>query len=139
MDQLSKSILLQVAFKKAADQNFEDNAELMRITDDYYQVLVALHEKYDAVQEQRSSGGYTKSTSGGGGGRSAYQEVKDGADIISIDGEDYRDLRSAKELGLLGDGNVPEFERVGDGRGFWLKKKDGSPTIMAKKVAEAGV
>lgn len=136
MDDLSKSILIQVAFKGAVDDGFEDNADLMRKTDDFYGVLTALHEKYDVYTGVQSSG---RTSNSGGGGRSAYQEVKDGAAIITIDGEDYRDLRDAKELGLLGDGNVPEFERVRDNRGFWLKKKDGSPTVMAKKVAEAGV
>lgn len=146
MDSFTKSILIQVAFKQAtASQRLGEeftNADLMRETDDFFQVLVALHEKYDAGERDNKrtntgGGGQRQSTSGGG--KSEYTIVKEQQPTVTIDGEEYRDLRSAKEMGLLGTGNVPEFERVSDGRGFWLEKKDGSPTVMAQKVAAAGV
>lgn len=132
-----KSILIQVAFKEAVHKDFEDNADLMRITDDYYQVLNGLHEKYDAWETAKPSGG---------GGAKRTPKNQDGpadeeAPTVTVDGDEYYDLRGFKELELRGE-MYPDFKKVGDtsrNNGVWLKKKDGSPTQFAQKVAAAGV
>ncbi len=134
----TKSILLQVAFKSATDQQFGDNTELMRISDDFYNVLIALHEKH-GIDDQSDSSNKASSSQASENRGGAYADVKAAQPIVTIEGVQYRDLRSAKEFGLLGDNNPPEFERVSDGKGFWLAKRDGSPTKLAGTVAALGV
>lgn len=125
----TKSILLQVAFKAAAQQEFADNTELMRKSADFYDVLLALHEKYD-VADQSTGGG---SDSGG-----STATVPD-APTVTIDGVEYFDYRGLKEIGDIENPMFPDFKAVSDGKGFWLTKKDGSPTKFAQTVATAGV
>lgn len=140
-DDNSKSILLQVAFKKAAD-NGATMEEVENLTGDYFNILIGMHDKLGIVLKDREYGNR------GGGQRTAKPasrtdgEQGDGAPVVTIEGDDYFDYRAAKAAGTKPE-RWPDFKKVGDrtNKGSeWLVDKDGvTPTPFAKLVATAGV
>ena len=125
MNNLDKRILLQVAHKEAVDWTMastkmtEDDATLVeRQAQQFYEQLVALIEKYGASEADSQAGSSEGTT------RSPAQEAPE----VEINGTVYKDYRGLKELGAV-DANYPEF-KLGT-KGFWLTKKDGSPTKFA--------
>ncbi len=122
MNNLDKRILVQVAHKEAVDfqvaQENYDPAVVEETAQVFYEQLVALIEKYGASEAD------TKEAAAGGTSRSADEEAPE----TEIAGVTYKDFRGIKKLGGV-DPNFPDF-KLGT-KGFWLQKKDGSPTKFA--------
>ena len=126
MNDKSKSILLQVAFKAAVSSFGEltDKTEALveQRTELFFEQLLALHEKYQ-IDDQTTRSSYNNSGS-------SYQQ--DDAPTIMIDGKQYFDYRGLKAVGAKSAG-WPDFKDA-SGEGFYLTKKDGSPTVWSTKV-----
>ena len=124
MDNRSKSILLQVAFKAAVDKvDSKDIQEIGDVTEAFYHLLVELHQKL----------GFDDTTAA-----PTAAPTSDEAPVVTIDGEQWYDYRGLKELGAV-KATFPDFKRVSDGQGKWLTTKNGSPTKFAEAVERAGV
>lgn len=126
MDNLDRRILLQVAFYNAVDwlKDKEDKTEghVEEAAQVFYEQLLNLVDKY-GIGEGGNRGGQ-KMSGGGASGGGATEDAPE----VTISGTVYKDFRGLKSIGAV-DANYPDF-KLGT-KGFWLKKKDGSPTKFA--------
>lgn len=124
MDNLDKRILLQVAFYNAVDWlkgvEGKTDGHVEEQTAVFYEQLLNLVDKYGIAE----GGNRGAQKSGGGNAAAASEEAPD----VTISGTVYKDFRGLKDIGAV-DANYPDF-KLGS-KGFWLKKKDGSPTKFA--------
>jgi hypothetical protein len=127
MDDRTKSILLQVAFKEAAGSDTLEEVENKTVQ--FFELLVALHEKLGINPETKS---------GGGGGRKTSGKPAPVGESFIVDGEiytDFRDAKSAPNSGL--NKKYPDFKRESDGKGFWLYSQEGEPNEEVKPLVAA--
>jgi hypothetical protein len=117
----TKSILLQVAFKAAVEVE-KDAALVEEKAQIFYEQLLALHDKYGIADQSTGDGGST--------GPSAAAVAEEDAPETVIGGVAYKDFRGLKAIpGTDLAPNFPDF-KLG-AKGYWLTKKDGSPTKFA--------
>jgi hypothetical protein len=123
----TKSILLQVAFKEAAEKS-ETTDEVESLTGDYYNILVGMHDKLGLSPDTE-----TNKSRGSSRTKAPDRErsVTDDAPRITVDGVEYFDYRGLKELGAIENPKHPDFKTVDKKKSFWLTTQDGEPTQFA--------
>ena len=135
MDDTSKSILLQVAFKAAIDAGALDTPTLTAKTKEYYGVLVDLHSEFGVDPQGRVSNFPPRS--GGGAPRPAAKplpaSVTTFADKAGVSWNDFRDAKSNGEVV----NGFPEFKTTDNKTSVWIYKQDGSPDERAPELIEA--
>jgi len=136
----ARSILLQVAFKEAAN-NAATIDEVENLTGDYFNVLIGMHDKLGIEIKDRDFGRSNSAAARpvrSNGGTAASSESA-AVPTVTIAGEQWQDFRNAKANGKVNE-RYPDFKKV-DGKGSeWLVDKDGvTPTAFAKLVAKEGV
>lgn len=126
----SKSILLQVAFKEAA-QKTDDVDELKNKSIEFYTMLAELHEELGLSLEDDNRG--RRRNQGGG----KQRQLPKGANIFFVDGDKWVDFREAKTNNEVKAG-FPDFKPFDDFRqGIWVVDQDGNPNDEAVKLVQA--
>ncbi len=123
----TRSILLQVAFKEAANGDVKAT-ELL--TAQYYTMLLDLH---DAMSIDPEDGGFTRGSGGGRAKTSTF--VKPTAETFIYEGVLVEDFRAAKAApGSTVNANYPDFKTAdgseisgitNDSGAAWLRDQDG--------------
>lgn len=124
----SKSILLQVAFKAAVELG---DASVPNVTH-YYTMLVDLHEQLginpDASSTNYGSGTRKSNTSGG-------RKPISGNPFVAK-GESWIDYRQAKANDEVKQG-FPDFKTPDNKRSIWMYDKEGNPNPEAADLVRA--
>ena len=128
----TRSILLQVAFKEAAEDRRaqQDSLDIAKQTAGYYQMLVDLHGELSIDPED---GGFTRGSGGGRAKQSTF--VKPIAETFIYEGVLVEDFRAAKAApGSTVNANYPDFKTAdgseisgitNDSGAAWLRDQDG--------------
>ncbi|KKL78091.1 hypothetical protein LCGC14_2028290 [marine sediment metagenome] len=127
----TRSILLQVAFKEAAEDRRaqQESLDIKKQTAGYYDMLIELHGELNIDPED---GGFTR---GSGGGRAPSTFVKPDAETFIYNGVLVEDFRVAKAApGSTVNANYPDFKTAdgseiagitNDKGAAWLRDQDG--------------
>jgi len=129
----SKSILLQVAFKEAANGN-KNITEVTELTREYYSLLLSLHDEFGITitdTPARGGGGGARRTSTSGGGSA----IADEGIGFMLDGTIWRDFRTAKVEGRVKAG-FPDFKSVAN-ESIWMIDKEGNAVPEAAALVSA--
>lgn len=135
MDDTSKSILLQVAFKGAIDLNEPTSTKVQS----FYELLLDLHEKNDINPKPRGGGGFK------GGGSSKPAAPKPSGEIFTYQNILVEDFRDLKKDGTV-KANYPDFKTVNgdviegittDRGAAWLSDQNNEPNENVKPLVEA--
>lgn len=118
MDDRSKSILLQVAFKGAIDVGVPNEEQVLT----FYEMLTNLHDKL-GIDPSMNDGGRSTTRR-----RTPSRAPAPEGETFIYEGELYTDFRKAKAApGSTVKPNYPDFKRESDNQGFWLYDRDGNP------------
>ncbi len=131
MDDRSRSILLQVAFKGAIELK---EPTVPRITD-LYEMLIELHDKL-GINPQTAA-----KRSGGGsfsGGSQTTKGMQPTGETFMLEGALYTDFRAVKADPTKNiNPKFPDFKRESDNQGFWLYTQDGEVVEDTAKLVAA--
>ncbi len=136
MNGKSKSILLQVAFKKAVDASPGGTvADVGGLAQSYYDILISLHtaNSIDADDAPRGGGG------GGGGGYTPKPKTAPPASARAFtlaDGSQWIDYRASKVDGSVKP-RFPDFKTADGKDSVYEFGLDGSPTPQFAELAAA--
>lgn len=128
----TKSILLQVAFKAAA--NTQPLEKVEEVTSDFYLILTGMHDKLGLKPDTDKPASGRKYTPRADKVESAASNA-DVPQATLADGNTYLDFRGLKALGAVKE-NFPDFKTLDRKSSKWLTK-DGEPTEFAVAVGLA--
>lgn len=127
----TKSILLQVAFKEAAEKGDTVDA-VESLTGDYFNILVGMHDKLGlSPDDAGNKPARSNSRPARGPAPAREPSVTDDAPRTTIGGVEYFDYRGLKELGAIENPKFPDFKTVDKKKSFWLTTADGEPSEFA--------
>lgn len=130
MDNKTKSILFQVAFKAsveaATNQGLYDDDTIRERTMTYYNILIDGHEELGIDGQTTSKPRRTK--------RSGPNTNDEGVEF-ELDGVMWRDFRQAKADNRVKP-NFPDFKSE-EGDSLWLNDKEGNPVPEAETLAKS--
>ena len=135
MNGKTQSILLQVAFKQAADRG-GDVAETKTLTSAFYGLLSDLHAELNINADD---GAYTGGNSGGGRSFPPRERKALPASVTQFtdaDGVTWNDFRAAKTAGDVV-AKHPEFKTTDSKKSVWEHAQDGSPNPEATALKAA--
>lgn len=117
----TKSILLQVAFKAAAE-NAATTDEAENLTKDYYGILVGLHDQLGLKPDEASAKPARARTPR----TDKVTTAANGADApeIALETGTFLDYREMKANGTIENPRFPDFKTVDKKKSFWLVDKD---------------
>ena len=131
----TRSILLQVAFKEAATASLGTEASVEQLTEDYYNILLNLHDKFNLSVDDEGrgrSGGYNS------GPRQSTAKPTPASVVTFTDanGTTWNDFRAAKVAEEVV-AKHPDFKTTDNQTSVWAFKKDGSENEQAIELAAA--
>lgn len=128
MDNRSKSILLQVAFKAAVETGVPNEEQ----TRSFYELLTSLHDKLGINVEDSAP----RRSYGGGGASTPPKPKPEGAVMFMFEGASWYDYRPAKANGSVVKGH-PDFKSVDNKQSKWLYDQEGAPNADTALIVAA--